>query len=81
MTVTEIDPGDIDPMVREFNRGLMVLFINQDLSSRAGLDLRRSIVLYGEDCVFVYTLEELPSEATMQRLAEQASVRYWSRGV
>jgi hypothetical protein len=81
MNFSQIDPGDIDPVVREFNRGLMVLFINQDRLSRAGLDLRCSIVLYDEDRRFVYALEELPCEATMHRLAEEASVRYWSRGV
>lgn len=75
-------PDEMDSsMRREMNRGLMVRFINADLFSRAGLDVRRSYVLYDEAGIFEWALEQLPDSDVCQRLHDQAGVRYWSKGI
>lgn len=79
-TVTEIAVDELPELQREVNRGLMKHFINADLLNRAALDIRRSIVFYDESKTFTYAAESLPDAATLQRLGESTSVRFWSRG-
>jgi len=79
-TVTEITADDLSAMQREVNRGLMVHFINADLTSRAALDVRTSIVLYDESKTFVYATDSLPDPPTLQRLASTTAIRFWSSG-
>ena len=89
-TITELpDVTDVTEMIRRtLNRGLMVDWINRDLMNRADCDVRRSVVLYDADRVFVMALGvsvtpdifrnrvDLVAE-TMNR----AGIRYYSIGV
>lgn len=79
-TAVELNPNELSPMLREFNEGLMVRFINADLIARAGLDVKGSIVLYDEDQMFTYATAELPSEDQLQALHEKSGIHYWSKG-
>jgi hypothetical protein len=79
-TITEIDPRDLDPMIRRVNRGLMVKFINDDLLARAALDVRTSIVLYDGAEVFAWAVPTLPDVALLARLYASSAIRYWSKG-
>lgn len=79
-TVAQIDPQDLDPLVREANRGLMVAFINADLIARYGLDVGRSVVLYNAEKRFVYATAEIPDSASLEALAARTGVRFWSHG-
>ena len=54
----------------------MVAFINADLASRVGLDVRKSIVLYDRNFRFNYALDRLPNERTLRKLYHQTPVRY-----
>ena len=57
-------PEDMrDPMRRTLNKGLMVRWINADLMSRAGHDVRKSIVLYDESGVFETALTQAEWDA------------------
>lgn len=80
-TVTELPADMRDEMRRQINRGLMVAFINADLINRAGLDVRRSIVLYDDAGLFEYAAPELLDATLLQRLYDQTSIRYWSKGI
>jgi len=66
--------------VRAANEKLMVAFINADLASRVGLDVRKSIVLYDRNYLcnyaFNYALDKLPNERTLRKLYHQTPVRY-----
>jgi len=81
MKVQKLVKRDVDQMVRKINRGLMVRFINADLVNRAGLDVRKSVVLYDADKMFEYALPELPAPELLDRLHDEAGIRYWSKGV
>lgn len=70
-----------NPMHRELNEGLMIAFINADLLNRAGLDVRKAIVLYDKDGDFRYALPEMPDETIQSRLMTEAGIAYWSKGV
>lgn len=79
--VQEIQLCDIEEMLREVNRGLMVAFINRELFERFNLDVDKSIVLYGEDKIFKFALSDELTEGQKARLFEDAGCHYWSRGV
>ena len=81
MAVEQLDPTDLDPIQRTVNRSMMVAWINADLVSRAPHDVRKSIVLYDEDCMFVYALQNMPDEELLQEIGERTSVRFYSEGV
>lgn len=81
MSVQEIAPASLTAMQRWFNEQLMVAWINRDLLNRAQHDVRKSVVLYDADYDFLYAVESVPDEATMQRLYEDAGVRFYSKGV
>jgi hypothetical protein len=81
-TVTQISPRrDIDPRRRSANKFLAIRFINDDLVNRAGLDIRRSVILYDADHLFMVALPYLPDALVLQRLFDEAGVRHWSKGV
>jgi hypothetical protein len=68
-------------MVREANRGLMVMFINHNLLERANLDVRYSVVFYDDCHMFEYAMAEMPDEETQRKLLDHTTVRYWAKGV
>ena len=88
--LTELHAGnDITDMIRDnLNRGVMVAWINADLMNRADCDVRRSVVLYDADRVFVMALgvsvtpdifrDRMPLVADSMA---RAGVRYWSVGI
>lgn len=72
------------------NRGLMVQWINADLFSRAGHDVRKSIVFYDDARTFeaALTAEDWQAladagkrEVFLEKLAAATPIRYWSKGV
>jgi hypothetical protein len=69
-----------DPMRREFNRGLMVAWINADLINRARHDVRKSFVYYDNAGVFVIAMFRGPEEIGNE-VFEQLNIRYWSKGI
>lgn len=88
----DYDAPDITDMIRvTLNRGLMVDWINRDLFNRADCDVRKSVVFYDADRVFVMALgtavtpamfrdriETMPNVvASMARIG----IRYYSIGV
>ena len=75
------EPAQPRPDGARYEQKLTVAFINADLASRVGLDVRKSIVLYDRNFLFNYALDRLPSERTLRKLYQQTPVRYWSRGV
>ena len=79
--ITQLNPRNLGPPVRATNEKLMVAFIQADLPSRVGLDMRKSIVLYDRNFRFNYALDGLPNERTLRTLYHQTPVRYWSKGV
>ena len=81
MTVQRIDPRRLPAEVRRINRGRMDMFIGLDPYGRRHLSPRKSIILYGEGCVFGYALNEVPRDRVLRRLREQAGVLYWSKGI
>jgi hypothetical protein len=77
-----------DAMRSELNRGVMVAWINADLMNRADCDIRKSIVLYDADRVFVMALgTSVTPEIFRDRMSlvadsmARAGVRYWSVGI
>ena len=80
MTVTKIDPVDLSLLQREMNKSLMVAWINADLLNRASCDVRKSVVLYDADKDFVHAIHDEPDEALCQRLFDNTTVRFWSKG-
>jgi hypothetical protein len=88
--LTELHAGnDITDMIRDnLNRGVMVAWINADLLNRADCDVRRSVVLYDADRVFVMALgTSVTPEIFRDRMPlvadsmARAGVRYWSVGI
>jgi hypothetical protein len=80
-TVVELPADMRDPLRQTANKGLMVSFINADLLNRAGLDVRKSIVLYDDAGVFEYALDSLPNTEVLQRLYDQTAIRFYSEGI
>jgi hypothetical protein len=92
-TLIEIPAGadPSDAMRRELNRGLMVSWINRDLLNRADCDVRKSVVFYDADRVFMMALSaEVTPAGFRERLetlpnaiaaARRLGARYWSAGV
>lgn len=90
-TLTKLSAGTdplFDPLRASLNRGLMVAWINRDLLNRAGCDIRRSIVLYDADRVFVMALPASLSErdfldrvGTVSAGLNTLGIRYWSKGI
>ena len=74
--ITQLNPRNLGPPVRAANEKLMIAFINADLASRVGLDVRKSIVLYDRNFRFNYALDRLPNERTLRKLYHQTPVRY-----
>jgi hypothetical protein len=79
--ITQLNPRNLGPTVRAANEKLIGAFINADLPSRVGLDVRKSVVLYDGNFLFNYALDRLPNERTLRKLYHQTPVRYWSKGV
>jgi hypothetical protein len=88
--IAELPVGDGmgDVMRSELNRGVMVAWINADLMNRADCDVRKSIVLYDADRVFVMALgTSVTPEIFRDRMPlvadsmARAGVRYWSVGI
>lgn len=72
------------------NKGLMVHWINADLMSRAGHDVRKSIVFYDDAQTFETALTQAEWDALskagvretfLERLYAATPVRFWSKGV
>jgi hypothetical protein len=89
-SITELTPaGDVLDMLRQsLNRGVMVQWINADLVNRADCDVRKSIVLYDADRVFVMALgTSVTPDLFRDRINLVASsmaaagIRYYSVGV
>ena len=68
-------------MLREINEGLMIRWINEDRLNRSHLDVRKSVVLYDETGMFEYAMPDLPDDELLQKLFDQTTIRYWSRGI
>ncbi len=79
-TVAQLEVKELSPMLRDANRTLMVAWINADLLNRAQHDVRKSVVLYDEDRMFVHAMDEVPDPELLQRLYDKTTVRYWSVG-
>ena len=89
-TITELPAGNGlgDAMRSELNRGLMVSWINADLANRADCDIRRSIVLWDQDRVFVMALGTgVTPDIFRDRVSlvsdsmARMGIRYWSVGI
>ena len=80
-TVEEISPSDMGPMLREMNRGLFVRWINADIISRAGHDVRTSYLYYDKDMMFVgFALRNKLNDDVLPTLREKG-IHYWSQGI
>lgn len=79
--IPQLDLDTVDLMVREANRGLMVMFINHNLLERANLDVRTSIVFYDDRHMFEYAMAEMPDEDTQRKLLAHTTICYWAKGV
>lgn len=85
-TVVELPDDMRDAMRREVNTGLMVTFINRDLTSRAALDVRTSIVLYDDAGVFEAAVPASIAELSnwrdiLAKLFAETNVRFYSKGI
>lgn len=82
LTITEIQPQDLNPIQRHFNRHAAVQWINARLIDRAHHDVGRSIAVYDADRDFVALIDADVFDGTMMfRLATETHVRFWSIGV
>lgn len=88
MTVQPLPASNMGPLRAKLNKGLMVHWINADLLSRAGHDVRKSIVFYDDAQTFETALTQADwdalgdkREAFLQRLYAATPVRFWSKGV
>ena len=75
---------ETNAMMRSVNQGLMVAWINADLINRAGHDVRKSIVLYDEDQMFVQALPAVLGpvlDPKIHELAYNGGVRFYSHGI
>ena len=83
--------GSIEHVITsKVNKGLMVQWINADLMSRMGHDVRKSIVFYDEARVFETAMLPADWQALadagkrdefLSRLCAATPIRYWSKGV
>ena len=89
-SITELPAADnvLDMLRHTLNRGVMVAWINADLVNRADCDVRKSIVLYDADRVFVMALGTSVSPALFRERLDlvvesmsAAGIRYYSVGV
>lgn len=80
-TVTHLPRRMREPLRRKLNESIMVKWINDDLINRAGYDVRRSVVLYDEDGVFLTAGHSLPEPETLAELRAKTVVRYYSHGI
>lgn len=91
ITTTAGDDIVLGPLRKQVNRGAMVAWINHDIINRAGCDIRKSVVLYDAQYVFVMALPaDITADVFASRLASlpntvaamhRAGIRYWSRGL
>lgn len=73
---------ETNPMQREFNKGMMVAYINRDIVSRSHLDVRKSYVYYDADKDFKLALaNELEGPGVDQELLDKVGIKYWSKGI
>jgi hypothetical protein len=92
-TIAEL-PSDDDlfaPLRQSLNAGAMVQWINADLVNRADCDVRKSVVFYDADRVFMMALgtsvtpgmfrDRLDSLPNAIAAAYRIGVRYYSIGV
>lgn len=80
LTVTEIT--ETNPMQRELNKGMAVAWINDDLATRARIDIRSSYFFYDEDKDFYpFALTLKVNDDVLPILAEKTRIRYWSKGI
>jgi hypothetical protein len=79
--IPELDLDTVDLLVREANRGLMVMFINHNLLERANLDVRSSVVFFDDRHMFEYAMAEMPDEDMQRKLLAHTTVRFWAKGV
>jgi len=85
------DEGDLfGPMRAKLNKGLMVQWINADLTERCEHDVRKSIVFYDDAGTFETALtasqwESLTKsgnrELFLEMLYARTPVRFWSKGI
>jgi hypothetical protein len=89
-SITELPAADnlLDTLRASLNRGVMVQWINADLFNRADCDVRKSIVLYDVDRVFVMALSTSVTPALFRERLDlvvdsmtAAGIRYYSVGV
>lgn len=71
-----------DPMRHQVNHDLMVRWINADLFERCGCDVRRSVVCYDADAMFIYAFPagHQPTDDEWQILHDAGAAK-WSRGI
>jgi hypothetical protein len=86
--LTERNDPMFGPLQRKLNQTLMIRWINNDLMSRAGNDVRKSTVFYDGDGDFVTALTAAQWAAIaphrdefLQRLYAATPVRFYSIGV
>lgn len=86
-TVIELPEGmQRDPLHREVNEGLMVMWINANLPARAAYDVRTSLVFYDDAGVFELALPAAVAELDnfdeiLQKLFEQTRARFYTMGI
>jgi hypothetical protein len=89
-SITELPAADdvLDMLRQTLNRGVMVAWINADLANRADCDVRKSIVLYDADRVFVMALGTSVSPALFRERLDLVvdsmsayGIRYYSVGI
>lgn len=83
--IPELPASMRDTMRKTVNRGLMVQFINADLTGRASLDVRSSIVLYDDAGVFEAAFDphvwQQATEQALHRIVAEYGISYWSKGI
>lgn len=80
--IQEIKPKkDLTPLMREWNRGKMVKWINDNLTTMPGLDVRYSYAFYDEDKEFQAAANDMPAPQFLQKMYDDHGIRYWSKGV
>ena len=75
----EINPSDLNPMQREFNKGLMVAFINKQGAYH--LDVRKSFVYYDADKDFVIATSLEVGGPGGEAAFETLGIKFWSKGI
>ena len=69
------------PMQKEFNKGMMVAYINKHLPTTAHLDVRKSFVYYDADKDFVVATENFLEGPGADAAFEKLGIKYWSKGI